>query len=198
MKVGKHAALAAVIVCAAFMSVAAPAAEQVYQEFIEGNPKAKVTVIEYASLTCSHCADFHLNGYPLLKKDYIDTGKIQFIYRDMPGDGLALGAALLARCVPGGKGKAMIDMMFKNQKDWVGAANPLEPLQSYANLAGLDKAGLDQCLKNTAIVTKIQDVQDAAINERGVKATPTFFVGELRVDGSDYAALKKLIDLVLP
>jgi len=171
------------------------AAGVVYREFIQGNPKAKVTVIEYASLTCGHCKQFHDTTYPDLKKNYIDTGKIRFVYRDYPLDGLAMGGAVLARCAPGDKGKVLIDLMFKNQGDWVRAQNPLEPLRGYAQLAGMSAADVDACLKNEAIMTKIREVQDVASNTYKVQATPTLFVNEEKLEGAvPYDQLSKAID----
>jgi len=127
------------------------AADAVYKEFVQGNLKAKVTVIEYASLTCPHCAHFMQEEYPKLKKEYIDTGKIKFIYRDFPLDNLAMGAAVLSRCVPGDRGHVMVEMMFKNQLEWIRAEKPLEVLRGYAQLAGLDSAGVDACLKRPQV-----------------------------------------------
>lgn len=175
---------------------AAPAAGQpVYREFIQGNPKAKVTVIEYASLTCGHCKAFQDTTYVELKKNYIDTGKIRFVYRDFPLDGLAAGGALLARCAPGDKGKIMIDLMFKNQSDWVRAPNPLEPLRGYAQLAGMSSADVDACLKNEGIMNKIREVQETASNQYKVQSTPTFFINEEKLEGvQPYEAMAKVID----
>jgi len=166
----------------------------VYREYVEGNEKAKVVVIEYASLTCPHCAHFADVEYPKLKAAYIDTGKIKFVYRDFPLDGLATGGALLARCVPNGRGKIMIDLMFKNQKEWMSSDKPLDVLRGYAQLAGLDSAGVDACLKNEAILKEIQNVQQTAITQYKVGSTPTFFVGEEMVQGNDYESLKEAID----
>ena len=175
---------------------AKPAAGQpVYREFIQGNPKSKVTVIEYASLTCGHCKAFQDTTYIELKKNYIDTGKIRFVYRDFPLDGLAAGGALLARCAPGDKGKVMIDLMFKNQAEWVRSQNPLEPLTGYAQLAGMSKADVDACLKNEAIMNKIREVQEVASNQYKVQSTPTFFVNEEKLEGvQTYEAMAKVID----
>jgi protein-disulfide isomerase len=175
---------------------AKPAANQpVYREFIQGNPKAKVTVIEYASLTCGHCKTFQDTTYPELKKNYIDTGKIRFVYRDYPLDGLAAAGALLARCAPGDRGKVMIDLMFKNQMEWVRSPAPIEPLRGYAQLAGMSAADVDACLKNEGIMNKIREVMDTASTVYKVQSTPTLFVNEEKVEGAvSYAELSKIID----
>jgi protein-disulfide isomerase len=173
---------------------AADKATSVYREYVQGDPKAKVVVIEYASLTCPHCAHFAEEDFPKLKKDYIDTGKIKFVFRDFPLDGMAMGAALLARCAPGDRGKTMVDMMFKNQKEWMSNEKPLDILRGYAQLAGMDSADVDACLKNEAILKEINDVREKAMTIYKVKSTPSFFVGEQLVEGADYASLKKEID----
>ena len=197
-KVSRRAAVllagTTLLASSAAFAPAAFGADAVYKEFVQGNLKAKVTVIEYASLTCPHCAHFMQEEYPKLKKDYIDTGKIKFIYRDFPLDNLAMGAAVLSRCVPGDRGHVMVEMMFKNQLEWIRAEKPLEVLRGYAQLAGLDSAGVDACLKNQAMVKDIQDVQEKAVTLYKVQSTPTFFVGEAQVQGDDYDSLKKAID----
>ncbi|MCC6915595.1 MAG: DsbA family protein [Rhodospirillaceae bacterium] len=173
----------------------AKAGEPVYREFIQGNPKSKVTVIEYASLTCGHCKAFQDDIYPELKKAYIDTGKIRFVYRDFPLDGLAAGGALLARCAPGDKGKVLIDLMFKNQAEWVRSPSPLEPLKGYAQLAGMDNAAVEACLKNEGIMNKIREVQETASNQYKVQSTPTFFINEEKLEGAQpFEAMSKVID----
>jgi len=202
MKLSRRTAslLTGIAFAGAFMSAnvgaasAGEAQRPVYREFVTGDPKAKVTVIEYASLTCPHCAHFATQEYPLLKKEYIDTGKIKFVYRDFPLDGLGTGAALLARCAPNDRGKVMIELMFQHQNAWVSAERPLDVLRGYAQLAGMDNAAVDDCLKNEAILKEIQDVREKASTLYKVQATPSFFVGEELVEGNSYEALKKAID----
>ena len=97
-----------------------------------GNPKAKVTVIEFASLTCPHCAQFQQVVFPDIKKNYIDTGKIRYVFKDYPLDELAMVGAVLARCAPADRGLKLIDTMFKNQLEWARADKPIVPLKGYA------------------------------------------------------------------
>ena len=154
---------------------AAPAAKAapVYKEFIHGDKNAKVTVIEYASLTCPHCAAFAQNVWPEVKKNYVDTGKIKFVFRDYPLDGLAMSGALLARCAP----------------------DAIEPLKQYAQLAGMTPADVDACLKNQAMLKTIKDEQEKATSLYKVQSTPTFYVGDEKVDGEmSYADFAKHID----
>ena len=188
------ATLGTLILAAPVMAADAAKAPPVYREYVQGDPKAKVVVIEYASLTCPHCAHFQEVDYPQLKKEYIDTGKIKFVFRDFPLDGLAMGAALLARCAPNDRGKTMIELMFKNQNEWMRSEKPLEILRGYAQLSGMESADVEACLKNEAILKEINEVREKAMTLYKVKSTPSFFVGETIVEGADYAALKKAID----
>lgn len=175
---------------------AAPAAGAAqYREFVLGDPKAKVTVIEYASLTCSHCAHFHKDIYPELKKEYIDTGKIKFVFRDFPLDGLAMAGAVLARCAPGDRGGKLIDMMFKNQDTWIRSEKPLEPLKGYAQLAGMSAADVDACLANKDMQNTVRDIQNTASSLYKVQSTPTFFVEDEKIEGAQpFEKFKEVID----
>ena len=175
----------------------APASGPVYREFEQGNAKAKVTVIEYASLGCPHCAHFDVEDYPMLKKDYIDTGKIKYVYRDFPLDGRAAGASLLTRCVPGGKGMELVDLLFKNQNDWAAAQDPVTSWKKYAGMVGLNGDAVDACLKNQDILNNIIEVAETAEKLYKVNATPTFIIGDDQVAGADYDAVKAAIDKAL-
>lgn len=174
---------------------AAPTSGPQYKEFSVGDPKAPVTIIEYASLTCGHCSNFHKTAYQDLKKNYIDTGKVRFVFRDFPLDGLAMAGALLARCAPGDRGSKLIDMMFKNQDTWVRAEKPIEPLKGYAQMAGMSSDDVDACLKNESILKTIRDVQNTATNLYKVQSTPTFFIEDEKVEGDrGYEYMAKMID----
>src|SRR5690349_9616427 len=118
------------------LAAEAQMSERPFHEFELGNPKAKVTVIEYASLTCPHCAPFQAETYPQLKKAYIDTGKIRFLYRDFPLDGIAMAGAVVARCVDPAKGHKLVEILFEKQRDWV-SHNPLDGLHTYGKEAGI-------------------------------------------------------------
>ncbi len=180
---------------AAAAPAAAPASTAQYKEFVLGDPKAPVTVIEYASLTCSHCAHFHQTVYGDIKKNYIDTGKIRFVFRDFPLDTWAMAGALLARCAPGDRGSKLIDLIFKNQDTWIRSEKPIEPLRGYAQLAGMTNDEVDACLKNNDLLKTIREVQTTASNLYKVQSTPTFFVEDEKVDGDrGYEYMSKLID----
>jgi len=201
----KVAAIAVALCLTGFAAVAADAptppvkpvaaSGPVYREFVSGNPNAKVTMIEYASLTCPHCARFNEEVMPEVRKNYIDTGKIRFVFRDFPLDNLATAAAAIARCAPGDRGKAMIDIMYKNQNVWARSPKPIEPLRGYAQLAGMSAADFDACLDNKAITGKIMEVMQTASSVYKVEATPTFFVGEEKLSGEiSYKDLAKILD----
>ncbi|MDG2244443.1 MAG: DsbA family protein [Rhodospirillaceae bacterium] len=167
----------------------------VYREMIYGDPAAPVTIVEYASLTCSHCASFHNAVLPEIKKNYIDTGKVRLVFRDFPLDGLAMAGAMLARCADGDRGKALISVMFRQQGTWVMSERPIEPLTSYAKLAGLDEDGVNACLENENIMVAIREGQETGTNRYKIASTPTFFIEDVKVEGNrGYDYMAKIID----
>jgi protein-disulfide isomerase len=139
-----------------------------------GDEKAPCTIIEYASMTCPHCAAFHATTYPELKKRYIDTGKVRFIFREFPLDQLALAAFLLARCAGPDKYFPMIDTLFQMQKEWV-VQKPLPPLLAIAKQAGLSEQQFNECLQDKKLIDGLEDVRQRAIKV-GVQSTPSFFI----------------------
>src|SRR5262245_31880870 len=150
-----------------------------------GRGDAPVTIVEYASATCPHCAAFHVDVFPKLKSEFIDTGKVKFIFREFPFDDLALAAFMLARCAPPDKYFPMIDVLFEQQKVWAGKEARTE-LGKIAQLAGIGQDGFDKCLKDEDLAKGIMAIRDKAANTYGVEATPTFFVNgkELRGEHS--------------
>ncbi|MGH6768585.1 MAG: DsbA family protein [Xanthobacteraceae bacterium] len=158
-----------------------------------GNPKAPVTIIEYASMTCGHCATFHNTTYPELKKRYVDTGKVRFIFREFPLDQLALAAFMLARCAGDDRYFAMIETLFQQQNDWV-VQQPLQPLMAIARQAGFTEQTFNECLKNQKVQDGIVAVQQRAATEFNVQSTPTFFInGELHRGAATLAEMEKQI-----
>jgi protein-disulfide isomerase len=161
-----------------------------------GPETAKVTVVEYASASCPHCANFYKTTFPDLKKEYIDTGKIRFIFREFPHNQPALAAFMLARCAPKEKYFPLIDMFFTQQDSWLEA--PLEGLQKIAQLAGFTKESFDACLKNETVGKGIIAVRDKAEKEFGVDSIPTFFInGELVKGETTIVDFRKAIDPLL-
>jgi protein-disulfide isomerase len=147
-----------------------------------GNDKAPVTIIEYASMTCPHCAHFALNTFPEIKEKYIDTGKVRFILREFPFDPVAEGAFMLARCAGKDKYMPMVETLFAKQADWV-VQKPLDPLKEIAKQAGFTGESFEQCLANQKILDSIQAVRDRASQKLGVNSTPTFFVNGKKMNG---------------
>jgi len=155
-------------------------------DMVMGDAKAPVTVIEYASMTCPHCAHFTETTFPELKKRYIDTGKVRFIFREFPLDQLAAAAFMLARCsaeTDSSKYFTMIDTMFRQQRTWA-VEKPLPPLLALAKQAGFTQATFDACLSNQKILDGIEAVRNRAADKFKVSSTPSFFINGTLVSGA--------------
>jgi protein-disulfide isomerase len=140
-----------------------------------GKPDAPVTVIEYASMTCGHCAAFHNNTYPEFKKRYVDTGKVRYILREFPLDPLAAGAFMLARCAGKDKYFPLVETLFQQQRNWV-VQKPIEPLFAIAKQAGFTQETFDACLKDQKMLDAIEWVRARGADKFKVDSTPTFFI----------------------
>lgn len=151
-------------------------------EMSMGNADAKVTIVEYASLTCGHCGAFHASTFPALKEKYIDTGKVRFIFREYPFDALAEAGFLLGRCKEA-QFFPMISALFTAQSSWVQAEKPSEALFQISKQAGYTQETFNTCLKDTALLEKIRAVR-AAGEKNGVDSTPTFFVNGEKYPGN--------------
>lgn len=165
-----------------------------------GPESASVTIIEYASMTCPHCAAFTTEVFPKLKSAYIDTGKIRFVFREFPLDLLAAAASVMARCIAktdAPKYFAVVDTLFKQQTDWA-VQNPLEPLKRIGKQAGLSEESFNACLKDQALLDGINATEAYAADTLNVKGTPSFFINGTPVrDGSSFEDLEKLIKPLL-
>jgi len=152
-----------------------------------GSDKAPVTIIEYASMTCPHCAHFSETTFPELKKRYIDTGKVRFIFREFPLDKLAAAGFMLARCASkdggGERYMAVVETLFAKQSEWVVPDNPVPPLKNIARQFGFTEESFNDCLRNQKIMNGIEAVRDRAAAKLGVNSTPTFFVNGKKVAG---------------
>ena len=142
---------------------------------VQGQADAPVTIVEYASMTCPHCSHFHETTYPEMKKKYIDTGKVRFIFREFPLDPLAAAAAMLARCAGKEKFFPLIDAFFAQQKDWV-VQKPLQPMFAIAKQAGFTEQSFNECLANQQILDGLKETQNRAAQKFNVNSTPTFFI----------------------
>jgi len=149
-----------------------------------GKEDAKVTIIEYASMTCPHCANFHEKIFPVIKEKYIDTGKVRFTFREFPFDPLATAAFMLARCNGNDKYYAMVDLLFAQQKAWSTAQKPAEALLATVRQAGFTQESFEACLKNQSIYDAVNSVRERGDKTFGVESTPTFFINGQKSSGS--------------
>jgi protein-disulfide isomerase len=150
-----------------------------------GPANAPVTITEYASMTCPHCAAFNDTVFPKIKAEYIDTGKVRYVFREFPLDIKAAAGSMLARCIAkddAGKYFAVIDMLFKQQSDWV-MKNTTETLTRIGKQAGLSQQAVEACLKDQALLDKIAADQKYASEVLKVDSTPTFFINGEKIKG---------------
>jgi protein-disulfide isomerase len=165
-----------------------------------GPANAPVTITEFASMTCPHCAAFNESVFPKIKSEYIDTGKIRYVFREFPLDIKAAAGSMLARCIAkddAGKYFAVIDMLFKQQNDWV-TKNTTETLTRIGKQAGLSQKGVEDCLKDQALLDKIAADQKYASEVLKVDSTPTFFINGEKIKGeTSFAEFDKKIKSLL-
>ena len=166
-------------------------------DMVMGSDKASVTVIEYASMTCPHCAHFQETTFPALKKNYIDTGKVRYIFREFPLDSLAAAAFMLARCsadTDSNKYFALIDTMFRQQRTWA-VEKPLPPLLAIAKQAGFTQESFNTCLANQKVLDGIESMRQRGASVFKVQSTPTFFINGTAYPGAlEIEDMAKLID----
>jgi protein-disulfide isomerase len=168
------------------------------QEQVLGNPDAPVTIIEYASLTCPHCAQFHNEVLPELKERYIAPGKVRLIYRDFPLDETALAAAALAHCAGPERYFSMLDVLFETQSNWVRADDPIAALKRLGKLGGLNEQEMAACLADEQLSEGILRERLAGQNEYDIGSTPTFIIdGKAYAGSRDVEEFGKLIDPLL-
>jgi protein-disulfide isomerase len=146
-------------------------------EHVLGKTDAPVTIIEYASMTCPHCAHFNEEVMPRIKSEFIDKGLVRFVFRPFPLDGLAARASLLAQCTPGADGYfGLVDVLFRSQADWEHASDPLAALKQIGRTAGIPEADVDRCINDQAGLNKIVDGIKEAQAKFGVDSTPSFVI----------------------
>ena len=165
-----------------------------------GSADAKVTVVEYASLTCPHCANFATKVFPEFKTKYIDSGKVRYIFRGFALNTLDAAAQMLVQCLEDpSKRPAMIDVFFEKQAEWAFSnGNPVPKLFDIAKQAGFNQESFDKCLKDQALLDKVNALRDRASTAFVVTATPTFFINGKRLQETPtLAALDKMIEPML-
>lgn len=159
-----------------------------------GKADAPVTIVEYASMTCSHCASFHNTVLPVLKEKYIDTGKVRLIFREFPLDERAALASMMARCAGGDKALPLISMLFSKQDEWAAAKNDFLPkLFKFGQQVGFTKQSFDQCRQDEKLIKEIIAVRDRGNTSFGVNQTPTFFVNGKKMDGGSIEDFDKAL-----
>ncbi|KAB2919558.1 MAG: DsbA family protein [Hyphomicrobiaceae bacterium] len=151
-------------------------------DLVLGKADAPITVVEYASMTCGHCANFHNKVFPALKEKYVETGKVRFIVREFPLDNLAAAASMMARCAGDGKALPMIGVLFQKQEEWAFVrGDPRPELFKFAKQAGFTQESFEKCLTDQALLDKIVAIRATAAEKFGVNGTPTFFVNGKRL-----------------
>jgi protein-disulfide isomerase len=189
------------LITGAFAQSAADVAKPVsLPDMALGPADAKVTITEFASMTCPHCAAFNAETFPKIKATYIDTGKVRYIFREFPLDIKAAAGSMLARCIANGdapKYFAVTDMLFRQQNDWV-VKNTTETLTRIGKQAGMSQQQVETCLKDQALLDKIAADQKYASDVLKVDSTPTFFINGDRIKGeTSFEEFQKKIDPLL-
>jgi protein-disulfide isomerase len=179
---------------------AAPAEAIEIKDFALGPEDAKVKLVEYASFTCPHCADFHTNVFKSLKTDYIDTGKVRFEYREVYFDRYGLWAAMMARCGGAPRYFGITEILYSTQRDWAASDDPtvvVENLKKIGRTAGMDSATLDECMKDGATAEAMVAHFETNFKADGIEGTPTLLINGTKHSNMSYADLKVILDAEL-
>jgi protein-disulfide isomerase len=164
------------------------------QDRVIGNVEAPITIIEYASLTCPHCATFHAETLPQIKKEWIETGKAKLIYRDFPLDKYAASAAMIARCAPEDKYFIFLNAFFAQQNNWSRADDPVRVLTQLAGLGGMSKDDVDACLANEELQDAILQMRLDGQMEYGINSTPSFVINGKMINNLPYEDFKDILE----
>ena len=168
------------------------------EEIFLGNKDAKIVVIEYASMTCAHCANFHKKVYPKIKENYIDTNKIKFIFRDFPLDKQALFASVLAKCAPKEKYFDFVKLILETQKKWISNDETfIDKLKNIGKLAGLNEAKINECFKNEQLVDNIIKISSDGEKKYNISSTPSLIINEKKYSAMSYESFEKIIESLI-
>lgn len=172
--------------------------EEALEERVVGDPAAPIELIEYASLTCPHCADFHLDTYPLIKEKYIDTGKVRLVMRDFPFDQPGAMAAMMARCASKDRYFQFMDVLFKTQAEWSRSPDWVGALIAIGKQGGLSESDFRACTSNQALLDGILEQRIYAVEQLQVNSTPTFFVnGEVIKGNQPFSVFEEAFEKIL-
>ncbi|MGD9508584.1 MAG: DsbA family protein [Geminicoccaceae bacterium] len=164
-----------------------------------GDPNAPVTIIEFASLTCPHCASFHVNTLPELEKRYIDTGKVRLVLRDFPLDEMALKASVIAHCAGPDRYPQFVQVFFSQQASWTRSDDPEKALRQLAQLGGLGADQIDACLADKSLEDTILQARLDGQQKYNIESTPSFIIGGKTHSGDQsIEKFAELIDPLLP
>ncbi|WP_372886350.1 DsbA family protein [Shimia sp.] len=166
-------------------------------EMVLGDADAPVTLIEYASFTCPHCATFHEQVFRSLKADYIDTGKVKMVFRDVYFDRVGLWASMVARCGGAERFWGMTDLMMKTQSDWARSGDPVAitaELKKIGRLAGLDDTQLQACMQDEDKAKSLVAWSEKNMGTHDVKGTPTLIINGTKHPNMSYSDLKPILD----
>ena len=169
-------------------------------DFIIGNNNAPITIIEYASMSCSHCANFHNNTLPDLKKEYINTGKVKYVFRDFPYNYPALLGSMVMRCIPSEVRYDYMNALYKLQNNWVVKENAITHQELYKIMqsGGMSKENFDACLNNVDLENQILEEVIAAQSEFNIQSTPSFLInGDLLEGDKSIKVFRQILDKIL-
>ncbi len=169
------------------------------REIVYGSPDAPVTIVEYASLTCPHCANFHSDILPELKTRLIDTGKARLVFKDFPLDQLALRAAVMVRCNAGTRRNAMLDVLFTTQLSWARSQDPVGALMNIGRASGMTDQDLEACFNNQEIIDSVIQQRLDAEQTYQVSSTPSFVIdGKLYRGALSVEQIAVVVDSLQP
>ncbi|MSO85684.1 MAG: DsbA family protein [Rhodospirillales bacterium] len=188
----------------AFLAWAGPAAaaiaslQDALAERVLGRSDAPVTIVEYASLGCSHCASFHKDTLPRIKAEYLDTGRARLVFTDFPFGGPALAASMVARCAPKESFFGLIELFFREQEHWLRAREPIKEIERIARFGGMTEQDVQACLEFQPLLAGVRERAEAASRQHGINSTPTFLIeGTLIVGAQPYEAFRDAIEATL-